>query len=49
MQSKLFQIKCFSVFALVTINHSSPPPMMLLTDLLALSQPPHYQHHSQLF
>ena len=37
MHSKLFQIKCFNAFALVTINHSSPPPMMLLTDLLALS------------
>ena len=29
MHSKLFQIKCFNVFALVTINHSSPPHMML--------------------
>ena len=49
MHSKLFQIKCFNVFALVTINHSSPPHMMLSYRPSSSSSPPrHYQRHPQL-
>ena len=40
MHSKLFQIKCFNVFALVTINHSSPPHMMLSYLPSSSSSPP---------
>ena len=40
MHSKLFQIKCFNVFALVTINHSSPPHMMLSYRPSSSSSPP---------